>query len=86
MEVDRFIEDLEHNDIFVRMHAAKALKWIGDPKAIEPLIASLKDPSPGVRCQAALSLRDITRVELGDDPGAWTKWYIENKGEFSGQS
>ena len=47
------IKALNHQkDAEVRQHAARALGEIGDVRAVEPLIAALKDPDKYVRLDA----------------------------------
>jgi HEAT repeat protein len=75
MNLEQYIEDLSHEDLFVRIQAGKALKLLGDDKAVGPLIGALEDENPGVRIQAADSLESITGQKLGEDAEAWRKWY-----------
>ena len=62
--VPLLIKRLGDQDELMRKSAADALGMIGDPRAIEPLAAILKDRSPGVRCIATRALGNI------DDPRA----------------
>lgn len=48
-------------DYYVRMDAARALGKIGDPRAVEPLIAALKDEELNVRKEAAGALESLHR-------------------------
>jgi HEAT repeat protein len=48
-----------NNDVYVRMSSANALGEIGDIKAIEPLIAALRDPFFSVRNAAANALKRL---------------------------
>jgi len=50
------IEDLKNENIRVRNAAAKALGNIGDPRAVDSLIAALSDKAAFVRCAAAEAL------------------------------
>jgi HEAT repeat protein len=71
MELDRLIEELQVRDIGTRIRAAKALGWIGDKTVIPPLLEALKDPDEGVRYQASLSLKEITKKDFGTDYAMW---------------
>ena len=41
------------------MAAARALEQVGDTRAVEPLLASLRDPVPGVAGEAVRALGQI---------------------------
>jgi HEAT repeat protein len=64
-EIEEHIEALKDEDENVRYSAAKALRWIGDERAVEPLIEALKDEDENVRYSAAkaLGLMDSISVE-----------------------
>ena len=64
----------------VRWSAAGALCEINDRRAVDPLIAALKDAEGHVRGWAGCALRDITGQSIvGDDPHKWEKWWRDNK-------
>ena len=48
--------------VLVRWKAAEALGEIRDPRAIDPLLRALRDGSPEVRAQAAISLGELGAV------------------------
>src|SRR6266550_2701163 len=51
-----FREALRHPDPFVRRQAALAAGRIGDPQAVDPLVAALGDSGPTVQAAAAFAL------------------------------
>src|SRR6266699_3420358 len=51
-----FREALRHPDPFVRRQAALAAGRIGDPQAVDPLVAALGDSGPAVQAAAAFAL------------------------------
>src|SRR5438046_2214128 len=51
-----FREALRHPDPFVRRQAALAAGRIGDPQAVDPLVAALADSGPAVQAAAAFAL------------------------------
>ena len=55
-EVDDLILDLKYGQADVRANAACSFGTIGDPRAVNPLIAALKDEDETVRSLAAASL------------------------------
>src|SRR5262249_38320915 len=66
--VDALLEGLKHADADMRARAAKALGDMGDTRAIEPLIVSLKDPYSDVRRAALESLRRLKVVVIPVEP------------------
>jgi hypothetical protein len=59
-----------------------ALGEIGDPRAVEPLIAALKDEEFQFKARAAEALKKITGKDFGQKPEEWQKWWEKNKGRF----
>ncbi|NVO65897.1 HEAT repeat domain-containing protein [Methanofollis tationis] len=59
MMVAAFLKNLSHERPEYRWGAADALGRIGDERAVEPLIAAMKDPDPRVRKKAAWALGQI---------------------------
>src|SRR5881296_2294688 len=51
-----FREALRHPDAFVRRQAALAAGRIGDPQAVDPLVAALADSGPAVQAALAFAL------------------------------
>ncbi len=51
-------------------------------EAIEILIGSLRSGTESVRDTAAKELRKLTDEDLGTDPEAWQRWWLENKDRF----
>lgn len=79
------------SDEYIRKRAPVALWKIGDPRAVEPLIAilkgepfiaTLKDDDDGdvyVRKSAKEALEKISGNNLGYDHAKWQAWWAENK-------
>ncbi|EJG07307.1 PBS lyase HEAT domain protein repeat-containing protein [Methanofollis liminatans DSM 4140] len=59
MMIAEFLKNLTHERPEYRWGAADALGRIGDERAVEPLIAAMKDPDPRVRKKAAWALGQI---------------------------
>jgi HEAT repeat protein len=59
MMVAEFLKNLTHERPEYRWGAADALGRIGDERAVEPLIAAMKDSDPRVRKKAAWALGQI---------------------------
>jgi HEAT repeat protein len=53
--VDELIQQLNQNDVIARLHAVKALGETKDARAVEPLIAVLKDDKCGLQAANALA-------------------------------
>ena len=62
-----------------RQRAAKTLGAMGDPHAVEPLIAALADENAGVQSNAAEALKNITGKDFSKDSAKWSAWWKENK-------
>ena len=81
--VEPLINALIYGDSGVqRRGAANALRQIGDARAVEPLIAALKDEALPVRGKAADALESITKQDFGEDQAKWQQWWDENKNEI----
>jgi HEAT repeat protein len=52
--VDELIQQLNGENVYVQMYAAKKLGDRGDTRAVQPLIAALKDEKAGIRAADAL--------------------------------
>jgi len=65
--------------VMVPQYAAQALGETKDPRAVEPLIAALKDHIKDVRRRAAEALRNIAGKDFGKDPAKWQEWWEKNK-------
>lgn len=75
--VKALIRALKRSDQKSRIEAAKALEQIGDPVAVEPLVARLKDNSDLVRQKAAEALGEMKiRYTYYEYPGGhtWPVW------------
>jgi len=73
---DALLETLKDEKPGVRSASAEALGWIGERRAVEPLIGLLGDPE--VRFQAHNALITITGQRLSDDPDEWRAWLEKN--------
>jgi len=71
MEVDRLIEELHHDELSIRINAARSLRWVGSDLVIPPLVGALRDAEEGVRFQALRALREITGKDLGETYEDW---------------
>jgi HEAT repeat protein len=63
----------------------RALGILGNPRAVEPLIAAMKGEdiwAYELRETAAEALRAITGAGFGADPEEWQKWWDEKKERF----
>lgn len=75
-------------DSSARGSAASALGEIGDARAIETLIKTLRDDDFAVRMNAMLALEKITKQSFGpmrlteEDIKKWEEWWKENKENF----
>ena len=73
---DALLETLKDENPEVQAAAADALGWIGEKRAVEPLIELLNNEA--VRFQAHNALITITGQRLSDDPAEWRAW-LERK-------
>ena len=69
----------QRKDPEVRKNAAEALGKIKDPRAVEPLIATLKDKDSEVRWHAAEALEKITKEHFGREVAKWEEWLKKQK-------
>ena len=77
--VTRLTANLKHRNARVRQRAAMVLGSIKDPRAVEPLIAALKDQNPVVQQETAGALEKITGKDFGQDHDKWLDWWQKNK-------
>jgi HEAT repeat protein len=59
-----------------------ALLIMKDYRAVEPLIAALRDPDNYVRQRASSALSHITGKNFGDRPEEWQAWWDQVKKEY----
>jgi len=64
-------------DSFARSKAAELLGSIGNKRAVDSLITSLKDESSTVRNNASEALKKITEKDFGEDYDKWLQWWQE---------
>ena len=69
----------QRKDPEVRKNAAEALGKIKDPRAVEPLITTLKDKDSEVRWHAAEALEKITKEHFGREVAKWEEWLKKQK-------
>lgn len=87
--VPPMLQVLEKGPDDMRILAAEHLISIGDKRAIEPLIATLKDSkaSAELKKRAGQALAAITGQNYGDNAGNWEGWWANNKEkDFKGPS
>ncbi len=76
-DVPRLLALLDHEEGWVRLNACKALAWIGDKSAIEPIAAILKNTPP----EAAFGYNGTFKNEEYDDPAPrWREGLIRALG------
>jgi HEAT repeat protein len=81
--VEPLINALKDGNEDTRRNSAMVLGTIKDPRAIEPLIKTLKDKCEYVRAEAYFSLIDITKnFDLKENFAECMNWWQENKGKF----
>jgi hypothetical protein len=80
--VQPLIEALQHRNPRVRIEAADALGYLGDPRAVDPLIEALGDDVGMVRSWAEASLFQLTGKVFGRDPGRWRHWWGAHKDRY----
>jgi HEAT repeat protein len=66
----------------VEAAVVRALGLRTDPRAVEAVIASLRDSDPAVRIAARESGEALLGEDLGEDPEAWEKRWAAVKGEW----
>lgn len=79
------VTELEaHKDDPWQVRAAKieALRTIRTGNAIGGLIPYLKDANARIRDEAGDALVGLAGRDLGEDVGAWTRWWDANRGTF----
>lgn len=64
-DVDGLVRALEHNDYLIRKEAARSLKKVGDERAVEPLIKSLKYENWQSEFTLLTSVREFSAEALG---------------------
>ncbi len=78
------IEPLLTNSLaMARMMGLQALTEIGDKKAVDRIVAMLREPNEAIRWHVRARLRLLTGQKLGPDPAAWEKWWATNKNNFN---
>jgi len=77
--VERLIGSLKSPLPGVRQRAAMVLGTLNDARAVEPLIAVLKDADKRLVSLAAESLKTITGQDFGTDQAKWRAWSKKNR-------
>jgi hypothetical protein len=78
------IEPLLTNSlVMARIWGLGALTTIGDKRAVDRIVAMLRDPNAAFRWHARAKLRQLTGQKLGPDPAAYEKWWAENKNHYT---
>jgi HEAT repeat protein len=63
-----------HSDETVAAAACSAIARLGDPLAVQPLIAALRDPREPVRVAAWRALQSLTGESFDAEPESWESW------------
>jgi HEAT repeat protein len=76
LAVEPFISALKDENSYVRREAAWALGELKDPRAVEPLIAVIKDTEGNT----VPALKKITGKDFGENPEEWRNWWKKETG------
>jgi hypothetical protein len=52
---------------------------LGDPRAIDPLVALLSDSSSYFLWASVEALKKLTGQDFGNNPAKWQAWWEQNK-------
>jgi HEAT repeat protein len=66
---------LKFPDPSARVFALSCLSEIGNPDALPPMIALLRDKDQSVKDAAAAHLALLTKYDFGHDAKKWTQWH-----------
>jgi HEAT repeat protein len=77
--VDQLLATMEDKSFNVRKNLVFIFGEIGDFRAVEPLISSLRDKKIFVRKISAQSLEKITSQTFGTNHDEWLNWLNEQK-------
>ena len=81
-DVPRLIELLEHENGWIRINAAKALMFIGDRRAIEPLARHIAESHP----EAEYGFSGVLEHDEYNDPGPrWREAYVRALGRLGAE-
>jgi len=72
---EALLQGLQDPSEQVRFYAVTALRWVGDSRAVWPLILRLDDRDARVRSRAYMILKHLTGQELPQEPVLWQDWY-----------
>jgi HEAT repeat protein len=79
LQLDEIEPLLANSLVMARMMGLGALTQMGDKKAVDRIVAMLRDPNEAVRWNVRAKLRSLIQQKLGSDPAAYEKWWAENK-------
>ncbi|MEN8149530.1 MAG: HEAT repeat domain-containing protein [Planctomycetota bacterium] len=82
--VDHLLPFLADERWQIRAATVAALGRIRSPRAVEPLIARLREEDGRLRGDIAAALKEITGQDLGINPDRWKTWWDANRGSFGG--
>jgi HEAT repeat protein len=68
-----------------RYLALRMLDKMADKPAVDRIVSMLHDPNDGIRWRVRSTLRHLTGQKLGADPGAYEKWWAENRESYNPQ-
>lgn len=77
--VEPLLDSLKEPRSRYRSLVVKTLGEIGDKRAVEVLIALLREDDRSIRTEAVGALEKMTGEKLGDDPAKWDEWWAANK-------
>ncbi|MFW6170849.1 MAG: HEAT repeat domain-containing protein, partial [Planctomycetota bacterium] len=80
-DLPRLLALLEHDEGWVRLNAAKAIAWLGDPEAIEPLARTLAETPPEAEFGYSGTFKD---EEYADPAPRWREGLIRALGLLGG--
>ncbi|MDY0168155.1 MAG: HEAT repeat domain-containing protein [Thermoguttaceae bacterium] len=81
-DTPRLIALLNHNEGFVRLNACKALAWMGDPRAIEPVAAILGEAPNEAHFGYSGTFKD---EEYNDPASRWREGLLRVLGQLGAQ-
>lgn len=74
---------LTNSSPVVRGHGMALLAGLRNKEATALIVTMLRDPDEGLRWSARNTLRMLAGIKLGAAPGAYEKWWAENKDTFT---
>jgi hypothetical protein len=72
-------QDLQSDSATLRAAAMAGLSGLGDSGSVPLLIKWVSTPGSTDGQLARRALVQLTKVDLGDDPGSWSLWWAQNR-------